>query len=75
MNHCGTKRIETERLILRRFVIDDAFAMYNNWASDPDVTEFLTWPPHGSVDVTKNLLNTWLSSYDKENFYQWAIVL
>lgn len=39
MNHCGTKRLETERLILRRFVIGDAEAMYRNWASDGEVTK------------------------------------
>ena len=34
MKHIGTKNIETERLILRRFTLDDADAMYRNWASD-----------------------------------------
>ena len=34
MKHCGTRRLETERLVLRRFTIDDAAAMYRNWASE-----------------------------------------
>ena len=38
MKHCGTQVIETERLILRRFSIDDAEAMYRNWASDPKLS-------------------------------------
>ena len=42
MNHCGTKQIETDRLILRRFESTDADAMFQNWASDPEVTKFLT---------------------------------
>ena len=42
MKHCGTQSIETERLVLRRFSIDDAEAMYRNWASDPEVTKYLT---------------------------------
>ena len=75
MNHCGTQTIETERLVLRRFTLDDADAMYRNWASDPDVTEYLTWPPHASVDVTKAVLEDWVSSYAQDNYYQWAIVL
>ena len=37
MKHCGTQRLETDRLILRRFVIEDAEAMYQNWASDDEV--------------------------------------
>ena len=35
MNHCGTKPLETERLLLRRYVREDAAAIYKNWASDP----------------------------------------
>ena len=44
MNKAGTQKIETQRLILRRFKIEDAEDMYNNWASDPEVTRYLTWP-------------------------------
>ena len=56
MNKAGTQRIETDRLILRRFRSEDAEDMYENWASDPEVTRFLTWPTHSSVDVTKAIL-------------------
>ena len=75
MTHCGTERIETERLLLRRFSMDDADAMYTNWASDPEVTKFLTWPAHASTDVSKKVLSEWVSSYKQDNYYQWAIVL
>ena len=44
MKHIGTQRIETESIVLRRFREDDAEAMYKNWASDPEVVKFLTWP-------------------------------
>ena len=40
MNKLGTQTIETKRLILRRFRVEDAEVMYNNWASDPEVTTF-----------------------------------
>jgi RimJ/RimL family protein N-acetyltransferase len=57
MNKPGTQKIETERLILRRFVIEDADDMFNGWCNDPEVSKYLTWPPHGKVEVTKSLLN------------------
>ena len=60
MKHIGTKNIETERLILRRFTLDDADAMYRNWASDDEVTKYLTWPAHSSVDITKMVLADWV---------------
>ena len=75
MNKTGTQRIETHRLILRRYRIEDAEDMFNNWASDPEVTKFLTWPPHQSVDVTRWLVNDWISHYDDGGFFQWAIEL
>lgn len=75
MLHCGTQSISTERLILRRFSIDDAEAMYKNWASDPDVTKYLTWSPHTSIDVSKAILEEWIPSYSRKNYYHWAIVL
>ena len=34
MNHKGAKTLETERLILRQFTLNDAEAMYRNWAND-----------------------------------------
>ena len=58
MKHCGTQTIETERLLLRRFSKNDAGAMYRNWASDPEVTKYLTWPAHTSVNVSRAVLET-----------------
>ena len=51
MEHKGTVTLETPRLILRRLTLADAEPMYRNWASDPGVTKFLTWPTHSSVEV------------------------
>lgn len=75
LTHKGTSTIETERLILRRFELDDAQAMFKNWANDDAVTKYLTWPSHGSVDITQMVLADWVSCYDKPDFYQWAITL
>jgi Acetyltransferases, including N-acetylases of ribosomal proteins len=75
MNGIGTRTIETQRLVLRRFIEDDAQSMYDNWAGDPEVTKYLRWAPHQSVEVTSGLLKSWLSSYDSPDRYHWAIVL
>jgi ribosomal-protein-alanine N-acetyltransferase len=75
MKQLGTKELETERLILRQFTLEDANAMYNNWASDPEVTKFLMWPHHKSVEESRAILTDWTSQYSKDDFYQWAIIL
>lgn len=74
MKHLGTQTIETGRLILRRFTVEDARAMYENWASDEEVTKYLTWPVHDSAAVTRAVLEDWTARYDGDSFYQWAIV-
>lgn len=73
MNHKGTKTIETERLILRAFHPEDTDAMFRNWASDPEVTKYLTWPVHGSTDTTRQVVNEWIDAYEALDRYHWAI--
>lgn len=75
MRHSGTQRLETERLVLRRFVNQDAAAMYRNWAADEDVTKYLTWSPHSNQEISQKVIEEWVKAYDSENYYQWAIVL
>ncbi len=74
INHQGSKILETERLILRPFTLDDAGTMFRNWASDPEVTKFLTWPTHASREVSEKVLQDWVEQYEKPDCYQWAIV-
>lgn len=73
MNKSGTQMIETSRLRLRRFRVEDAGDMYTNWASDPEVTKYLTWPVHPSVEVTKQLLEDWVPHYQEGTYFNWAI--
>lgn len=75
MKHLGTKKIETENLILRKFWINDAEDMFENWASDDEVTRYLTWPTHLNVEVSKSVINMWEKDYDSLNNYQWCIEL
>ena len=75
MEHKGIKQIETDRLILRKFTMDDVDAVFDNWASDPIVTEFLRWPAHSSTQITKHVMEDWIKQYDNMDCYRWAIVL
>ena len=75
LTHKGTQTIETSRLILRRAIREDAEPMFRNWASDPEVTKFLTWPTHNNIAVSEMVIGSWLQEYEKESYYQWMIVL
>ena len=75
MKHKGTIKIETDRLVLRKFEPSDTEATFNNWTGDNRVTEFLRWSTHKNIGETKQILDDWISKYEKLDFYQWAIVL
>lgn len=65
MEQKGTCPIETGRLYLGRFTMNDVYAVYENWAKDPYVTRFLTWPAHINPDITRQILLEWIESYLK----------
>ena len=67
--------INTNRLTLRRFVLNDAQAMFDNWASDPEVTKYLTWDTHPNVEVTKQIVKEWVKQYDDPKTVRFAITL
>ena len=72
MQHKGTVKLETERLILRKHVLNDAPAMYKNWASEKEVTEFLSWEPYHSIEDVQKILSEWISQYANNDFYFWT---
>ncbi len=75
MFHNGSITIETPRLILRKFTLNDVDTSFKNWTSDDKVTEFLRWQTHKDIKVTKSVIKKWIKDYKKPDFYQWVIVL
>ena len=52
--------IHTERLLLRQPRLDDARAIFDGYAQDPEVTRYLTWRPATSIQ-------------EDEDFVRWVI--
>ncbi len=75
MNHLGTKTLETERLILRRFTMNDVPDMFNNWARDDEVTKYLMWTSHKNILVSKAYIEFLINGYAQPNMYDWGIEL
>ena len=75
MEHLGTKELETPRLLLRKFTPEDAQAMFQNWASDTQVTKFLMWPTHRRVEDSRSILTNWTKNYGEPGCYLWAVVV
>jgi ribosomal-protein-alanine N-acetyltransferase len=73
-SHKGTALLKTERLVLRRLELADAQAMFENWASDPAVTKYLSWPTHKNVHHTIEYLIQVIEKYQDAGYYDWVLV-
>ena len=67
--------LETQRLILRPFCEEDAEDMFYGWASDEEVTKYLTWNTHENIETTKYVLDLWIKEYEQPERLNFAIVL
>ena len=65
--------INTERLTLRKFKEEDAEGVFNNWASDKEVTKYLTWTAHENIEQTKQILNKWIEDEKKPKTHRFVI--
>ena len=63
----------TERLYLRGMRVTDAPDMFD-YAKDPEVSRFLTWSPHQSLDYTKAYLTCVGRQYRTGAIFDWAVV-
>ena len=57
--------IETDRLLLRRPKQSDAQAVFHRYASDRDVTRYLSWPTHRNVADTLAFLSWSDAEWDR----------
>ena len=58
-------QLKTTRLILRQPLMSDAVEVFNRYASDAEVTRFLGWPRHESVQDTEAFLRFSAQEWDR----------
>lgn len=70
-----TPILETDRLILRPFCIEDVQEVFECWESDPEVAKYMFWDSHNDINKTINWVKKELSKIDSDDWYRWAILL
>ena len=66
--------LQTPRLILRKLVITDAEDIFA-YASDPQVTSYVLWEPHQSIDDTFDYINNFaFELYRSGDGINWGLV-
>jgi len=74
LTHVGTQRIETERLLLRRFVYEDNASMRRNWIADDEVQSGYCEPSYKTEESVHELLVKYITSYERDDYYRWAVI-
>ena len=64
---------ETPRLYLRPPVLSDAQAIFSQYAQDAEITRYLIWKPHRSLDDTTDFLASRLAAWEDESEFSWTI--
>ncbi|AGZ53466.1 GNAT family N-acetyltransferase [Mycobacterium kansasii] len=64
--------LEGSRLLLRPPVLDDAEALFDGIAHDPEVTRYLLWTPHPDVGETRRVITEHFNVGDDER--TWLLV-
>jgi ribosomal-protein-alanine N-acetyltransferase len=67
--------VETERLVLRVPVMEDAAAMLESYARDPEVTRYLTWKPLQSLEEAERAIRSRVEGWQKGVSFSWTILL
>ena len=67
------EELDTPRLKLRAPVLDDASAIFEEYATDAEVTRYLTWAPHPAVDSVRDFLDGALERIRTGDEYSWVI--
>lgn len=74
LTHIGTNAITTERLILRRFEYTDDDSMLKYWVADEKIQSLYSEPVYSTKEAVKELLDKYISSYEKNDYYRWAVI-
>lgn len=67
------KELTTRRLLLRAVTREDTQAVFDNWASDDEVSKYLTWPTHQTLADTESIMDRWLAEYEKPDCRRYGI--
>lgn len=57
---------------MRKFKQGDEYDIFKNYCNDEKVTKYITWDPHKTIELTRELLMSWITEYSNIK-YRWAI--
>ena len=65
----------SNRLVFRPFEFTDAQSIYDNWGKITDVSKYVTWWYHASIEDTFNYVSKVINRYNDNDYMEWLICL
>ncbi len=75
MKYIGSNNIETNRLILRKLTVQDAYKAFENWCNRDNVDKYVLWKKHENADVTLRQYENWVLEYENPKTFRWIVEL
>lgn len=69
----GTIQLTTDRLTLRRHIIEDAEVLHQYFGLDPEMFRYSGWNPYATEQTAEETVRCFIDSYTEDHFYGWAI--
>ena len=73
MRNPPPETLATSRLALRKPVPEDASAIFERWAQDPDITRYLIWRPHTSMVESERHVARCLDGWSRGTSFVWMM--
>ena len=74
MKNLGTKTIETDRLILRKYKLGDEVQAFKNWTSDENTSIYVGWNTHKDIEETRKYVEENIEESNNGGFH-WVVEL
>ena len=68
------RELQTGRLRMRPPRMEDAEAIYKGYAQDEQVTRYVIWSPHSSIEVTREFMRRCTRVWEEKSAFPWVII-
>ena len=69
----GTVEMWNERLLLRRYRMEDAEPLYRRLGTDPEMYRYSGWNPYATLEMAEKTVADFIGHYDDEHCYSWVM--
>src|SRR6185369_3872527 len=73
------QKLETKRLLFRPPTLEDSAAAFHCYASDAEVSRYLTWKNHAAIEAVSDFFSAcatqWADVSGEEGHYPWLLFL